>query len=341
MVRPGPAPLPHPAATPDGRVDAVRRIAVPPRYDLAGTVGALVVGRRDPTARLAVREFWRASRTPDGPGTIRLRHDGDKLIATGYGPGAEWLVSHADALAGLHTLPDTPVSAAGSGAGRDGSGLLSAAFAEVAARHPLVARLAGQRPGLLIPRSGRVFQELLATVIQQKVTFIEAARSYLAVVRHFGEPAPGPADLLLPPDPAAVAATPYWVFHPMGIEQKRADTLRRAASVAARLEETVDFSPADAARRLRAVPGIGAWTVGELGRLAYGDPDAVSVGDFHLPHQVAWTLAGERRATDERMLELLEPFAGHRSRVVRLIVTAGTLPPRRGPRMPLRSFARS
>jgi 3-methyladenine DNA glycosylase/8-oxoguanine DNA glycosylase len=186
-----------------------------------------------------------------------------------------------------------------------------------------------------------VFQELLATVIQQKVTWVEASRAYLAVVRHFAEPAPGPAGLTLPPDPAAVAATPYWVLHPMGIEQKRADTLRRAASVAARLEETVDFSPADAAARLRAVPGIGPWTVGELGRLAYGDPDAVSVGDYHLPHQVAYTLAGEQRASDDRMLELLEPFAGHRGRVVRLIVAAGSHPPRRGPRMPLRSFTHS
>jgi 3-methyladenine DNA glycosylase/8-oxoguanine DNA glycosylase len=146
--------------------------------------------------------------------------------------------------------------------------------------------------------------------------------------------------LLLPPDPAAVAGTPYWVFHPYGIEQRRADTLRRAAAAAARLEETVGMAPEAAARRLRAVPGIGPWTVGELGRLAYGDPDAVSVGDFHLPHQVAYTLAGEPRATDERMLELLAPFAGHRGRVVRLIVAAGARPPRRGPRKPVRSFAR-
>ncbi len=321
MVRAGPPASPRPPEVGDGGWQARRRIAVPARYDLAGTVGPLVVGRRDPTARLAVREFWRASRTPEGPGTIRLRHEDDELTATGYGPGAHWLVSRADALAGLHAF--------------------SAEFREVVGRHPTVARLARQRPGLLLPRSGRVFQELLATVIQQKVTWVEASRAYGAVVRHFAEPAPGPAGLTLPPDPAAVAATPYWVFHPMGIEQKRADTLRRTASVAARLEETVDFSPADASARLRAVPGIGPWTVGELGRLAYGDPDAVSVGDYHLPHQVAYTLAGEQRASDDRMLELLEPFAGHRGRVVRLIVAAGSHPPRRGPRMPLRSFTHS
>ncbi|MGH3657496.1 MAG: DNA-3-methyladenine glycosylase 2 family protein, partial [Micromonosporaceae bacterium] len=102
---------------------------------------------------------------------------------------------------------------------------------------------------------------------------------------------------------------------------------------------TVSMPPQDAARRLLSIPGIGPWTVGELGRLAYGDPDAVSVGDVHLPHQVAYTLAGEPRADDARMLELLAPFAGHRGRVLQLIVAGGSRPPRRGPRRPHRSFA--
>ncbi|HEX6075329.1 MAG TPA: DNA-3-methyladenine glycosylase 2 family protein [Micromonosporaceae bacterium] len=322
MPRPAaqPQPLPAAGARAGGEVRARRRFPVPERYDLPATVGPLVVGRRDPTARLGVREFWRASRTPDGAGVVRLCHDGGDLIATGYGPGGPWLVERAEALAGLHQpLGD---------------------FREVAARHRVVAGLAARSPDVLLPRSGRVFQELLGTVLQQKVTWQEAVRSYLGVVRHFGEPAPGPVPMLLPPAPEAVAATPYWVFHRYGVEQRRADTLRRAASVAARLEETVDLSPEAASHRLRSVSGIGPWTVGELGRLAYGDPDAVSVGDYHLPHQVAYTLAGEPRADDARMLELLEPFAGHRGRVVRLVVAAGNRPPRRGPRRPLRDFSR-
>jgi 3-methyladenine DNA glycosylase/8-oxoguanine DNA glycosylase len=251
---------------------------------------------------------------------VWLCHDGGDLIATGYGPGGPWLVERAEALAGLHQpLGD---------------------FREVVSRHRVVAGLAARSPDVLLPRSGRVFQELMGTVLQQKVTWQEAVRSYLGVVRHFGEPAPGPVPMLLPPAPESVAATPYWVFHRYGVEQRRADTLRRAASVAARLEETVDLSPEAVSHRLRSVSGIGPWTVGELGRLAYGDPDAVSVGDYHLPHQVAYILAGEPRADDARMLELLEPFAGHRGRVVRLVVAAGSRPPRRGPRRPLRDFSR-
>jgi 3-methyladenine DNA glycosylase/8-oxoguanine DNA glycosylase len=66
----------------------------------------------------------------------------------------------------------------------------------------------------------------------------------------------------------------------------------------------------------------------------------VSVGDFHIPNTVAWALAGEARGTDARMLELLEPYAGHRGRVCDLLAAGGISAPKFGPRMPIRSFAR-
>ena len=77
----------------------------------------------------------------------------------------------------------------------------------------------------------------------------------------------------------------------------------------------------------------------ETARSAFGDPDAVSVGDFHLPNLVSWALAGEPRGDDARMLELLEPFRGQRARVVRLLELWGIRPPRYGPRMSIRSIA--
>jgi hypothetical protein len=65
------------------------------------------------------------------------------------------------------------------------------------------------------------------------------------------------------------------------------------------------------------------------------------VGDFNIPNLVAWSLAGEPRADDRRMLELLAPYAGHRGRVVRLLGSAGIKPPRFGPRRPIRSIRSS
>jgi 3-methyladenine DNA glycosylase/8-oxoguanine DNA glycosylase len=81
------------------------------------------------------------------------------------------------------------------------------------------------------------------------------------------------------------------------------------------------------------VPGIGPWTAAEVAVSALGDPDAVSVGDFHLPSLVTWALAGEPRGDDARMLELLAPYRGHRAMVIRLLELSGLAPPRRAPRL--------
>ncbi|BFU43069.1 3-methyladenine DNA glycosylase [Krasilnikovia sp. MM14-A1004] len=300
------------------RVSVTRRLRPPERYRFAGSVAPLTLGHHDPCGHFVGDGFWLAARTPDGPGTLHLAPAGGELAAETYGPGADWLAERADAVAGL----------------RDDV----TAFAPLAAAHPVVARLAVTFHGLRMPATGLVFPRLLRAILEQKVTGREAHRAYRAICRHFGEPAPGPVPLLLPPDPAAVAATPYWTFHPFGVEQRRTQALLRAAQAAARLERCADS--AEATLRMTAIPGIGPWTAAEVVRVAYGDPDAVSVGDFHIPNTVAWALAGEARGTDARMLELLEPFRGQRGRVCDLLAAGGIGAPRFGPRMPIRSFAR-
>jgi 3-methyladenine DNA glycosylase/8-oxoguanine DNA glycosylase len=146
--------------------------------------------------------------------------------------------------------------------------------------------------------------------------------------------------LRVPPAPEVLAAKPYWEFHPLGVEMRRANTIRTAAVHAAAVERTVTLDPTEAQRRLRTLPGVGLWTSAEVAIVALGDADAVSVGDYHLPHLVSWALAGEPRGSDERMLELLAPYNGHRGRVLRLLTHSGLWAPRFGPRMPLRSFTR-
>ena len=72
--------------------------------------------------------------------------------------------------------------------------------------------------------------------------------------------------------------------------------------------------------------------------MALGDPDAVPVGDYHLADSVGYALEGTARSSDVRMLELLNPYSGHRARVIRLIGIAGITAPRFGPKMPLRNI---
>ncbi len=239
------------------------------------------------------------------------------LRVQAWGPGADWLVERAPVLVG----EDRPAW-------------------DVLPRHPLLRELRRRHAGLRVPRSEAVFEAVLATVLEQRVASLEAARSWRALLRALGEPAPGPLPgLVVPPPPGVIAATPSFVFHRFGVDGRRTGTVWRAAEVAARLEETVAM-PLDAARRrLLAVPGLGLWTAAGVALAALGDADAVPVGDYHLPHLVSWALAGEPRGTDARMLELLEPYRGHRGLIVRLLLAGGIAAPRRGPRLPLRDIA--
>jgi 3-methyladenine DNA glycosylase/8-oxoguanine DNA glycosylase len=266
--------------------------------------------------RLSHTTAVRATRTLEGPATVSLRLAGGCLIADAWGPGADAALAAVSALVGLDDDAE--------------------AFRPA---QPLIRELARTQAGLRFGRTGGVMEALLPAILEQKVTGGEAYSAFRRIVLTYGERAPGPLDLWLQPSPETVAGLPYHAFHPLGVERRRADTIRRAAGHALRLEEIVTFSPDAARRRLQAIPGIGAWTAAEVTSRALGDPDAVSVGDFHLPNLVAWALAGEPRGTDARMLELLEPFRGQRGRVIRLLESSGIRAPRYGPRMAPRSIA--
>jgi 3-methyladenine DNA glycosylase/8-oxoguanine DNA glycosylase len=202
----------------------------------------------------------------------------------------------------------------------------------------LLRRLCRRLAGLRIPRSGGVMHALVPSILEQKVRGAEARRSYLRLVRALGAPAPGPLGLLLPPAAEVLAATPSYAFHRFGIERRRADVIRAAGRLASRLDGWDREEPEAVRRAMRSVSGIGPWTQAEVARVALGDPDAVSVGDFHLPNVVSWALAGEPRGTDARMLQLLEPYRGQRGRVSLLLELGGPAPPRFGPRMPVRAI---
>jgi 3-methyladenine DNA glycosylase/8-oxoguanine DNA glycosylase len=257
------------------------------------------MGNGDPCLRVVDGTVWRATRTPLGLGTQRLSLTAEGLVRVdAWGPGAEWLIERAPALCGALDRP---------GCFRP--------------EQPLLRRLVHNHPGLRIGRTDAVFETALFVALEQRVATRDAWHSWRGVVRTLGEPAPGPVvGLWAPPSAERIAHTPYDVFHRFGIERRRADLMRRLAVVARRLEETVSL-PLDAAyRRFAAITGVGPWTAARIGLIALGDPDAVTIGDLHIPHMVTWALAGERRGSDERMLELLEPFRGHRGRVIRLLM---------------------
>lgn len=282
--------------------------------DLERTVRFLAIGPSDPSFSTGPGEAWIATRTPEGPATLHVT-GGDELRAEAWGPGTAWALEHAPATVGALDDP---------------SGFEP--------RHPVVRRMAREHAGVRVTRSSRVVEMLFRVVLAQKVTGREAKRSYAAMARTLGDPAPGPRPLLLPPAPERIGDLGYPSFHPWGVERNRAEIMIRVARRASRLEEAATMDAPEAHARLTAIPGIGAWTAAKVALSALGHADAVPVGDYHLPNGVAWALAGESRADDARMLELLDEFRPHRGRVIRLLQAAGVTAPKYGPRTGIRSI---
>ncbi|MEU8462579.1 DNA-3-methyladenine glycosylase 2 family protein [Streptomyces sp. NPDC029003] len=287
--------------------------------DLGLTLGPLRRGPGDPTFRTTPDgSVWRATRTPEGPATLRVSRAADGAVdAEAWGPGADWVLTGLPALLGAEDDPDAFVP-----------------------RHRLLHTSHRRRPGLRLTRTGLVLESLVPVVLEQKVTADEAYRSWRRLVRRYGEPAPGPQELYVMPDPRTWALIPSWGWHQAGVDMKRSSTIIRAARVAVRLEEAAAMDLPRAAARLEAVPGIGPWTSAETLQRSNGAADALTTGDLHLPGIVGYALTGERDADDDRMLELLAPYAGQRHRAARLILLAGRTPPRRAPRMYRSDIAR-
>jgi 3-methyladenine DNA glycosylase/8-oxoguanine DNA glycosylase len=286
--------------------------------DLRLTLGTHRRGTGDPAFTIDPDgAVWRASTTPDGPGTLRIVPRGDVIEGQAWGPGAARLL---DGLPDLLGAADDPTS--------------------FAPAHDVLRTAAARFGHLRVGRSHNVFEALVPAVLEQKVVGKEAWRAWRYLVRTFGEVAPGPLPphlrwpLRVPPPPRVWATIPSWEWHRSGIEAVRARTIIGAARVASRLE-VADTAEAD--RRLRSLPGIGVWTSAEVRQRALGDADAVSVGDYHIPGIVGWALTG-RKVDDAGMLELLKPYAGHRYRVTRMLELSGGGPPRRGPRMSVRDY---
>ncbi len=286
--------------------------------DVLAVIGVLRRGGGDPTFRRDPDgTIWRGIRTPQGPSTLRLRLvAGLTLEAAAWGPGAEWVLASVPTMLGERD---------------DATGFV--------AHHPQVAEAARRFSGWRVPCTGLVLEALIPSIIEQKVTGREAFGSYRTLIHRYGERAPGEGGargLWVAPAATTWATIPSWEWLRAGVDPARSAAAVRAAGAAGRLEQCTTLSHEHAHRRLRAAPGVGVWTAAEVRHTALGDPDAVSFGDYHVAKNIGWALTGSA-VDDDGLAELLEPYAGHRYRVQRLLELAGAMRPRRGPRRPLRT----
>lgn len=282
--------------------------------DLALVLPPFVRGAGDPTSRVAGGEWWFAWTTPEGPVTLHLGEDGGEIVASAWGGGAGWM---------LERLPDLV------GARDDPSGFIP--------QHEVVERGWPRMSGWRVPANGLVAQMLVCSVLEQRVTGREAFSSHRQLVQRYGSPAPGPGEglgLVCPPSAAQWAGIPSWAWLRAGVDGARSRVVVRAMRVAGRLDQCADLTLAQAHSRMRSLPGVGVWTAAEVAQRALGDADSPSFGDYHVAKDVTLALDGHV-GDDERMAELLEPYAGQRYRAQRIITATAGHRPRRGPRRSL------
>lgn len=300
---------------------SARTVTFPGAASFGHTLAPLRRGAGDPCFRVpGDGTIWRTSLLPTGPAAARISRAAPNAVhCVAWGSGAAQFVEILPAMLGLED---------------DASDFVP--------RDPTVAAAHRRLPHLRIGRTGRVLEALIPAVIEQRVPGADAFRSWRLLVGKYGTPAPGPAPpgMRVPPSAEVWRHIPSWEFHRANVDPGRAQTVVSCARRAASLERLADRPAAQARDALTSLPGVGQWTAAETAQRAFGDADAVSVGDYHIPKMIGWTLLG-RPVDDAVMLELLEPMRPHRHRVVRLLEASGlAYEPRRGARLTVQHISR-
>ena len=261
-------------------------------FDLRRSLGSLRVGPYDPTCRLAggfEKAFW----SPGGPCTLRFTPE--RLEVTG--PGTAWCVEHCGRSLCFQDGPvERPV-------------------------HPVLRDCFQRLPGLRFVSVPWISDLAAGLVIQQRVTFEEAMRSYRQIIERYGDKSPC-GNLRLPLSREQWLGLSCARLQSFNLDQKRAVTLLRVADLSRKIDRLYLGDYAAARDLLSKIPGIGPWTREGLLGSALGDPDAVQTGDVWLPHTVTFALTGDSWGSDERMVELLEPYAGYRLKVIRWLMAS-------------------
>ena len=279
----------------------------------AMTLSPLRRGPGDPTYKTVDGVIWKTALLPSGPITARIEKTArDTVDCEVWGSGATEFIEKLPAWLGVHD---------------DRTGF--------APTEPTIAAAHRKAPQLRLGRTERVMEALIPAVLEQRVAGKDAFRAWRLLVTKYGAPAsgPAPAGMRTPPPADVWRRIPSWEFHLANVDPGRARTLVGCAQRADSIERLTGRSPEQARAVLQTLPGVGIWTAAETAQRAWGDADALSVGDYHLSNVVGSTLLGHR-IDDAEMLELLEPLRPHRHRAVRLLEVSGMARnPRFGARM--------
>jgi 3-methyladenine DNA glycosylase/8-oxoguanine DNA glycosylase len=184
------------------------------------------------------------------------------------------------------------------------------------ARDPLIGRSLRRRPWLRPGRRPEPFEALAWAICEQLIEYERAAaiqrRMVAALGRRWdarGEIERGLRDL---PPVAVLARTAPALLESFDLAGSRALALVRAAREVARGRVDLHSAePESGWRRLRAIPGIGSWTVEMLALHGQGRHDQAPAGDLGLLKLAGRLLSGgdpRAVAQEQQVRELLAPY---------------------------------
>jgi 3-methyladenine DNA glycosylase/8-oxoguanine DNA glycosylase len=184
------------------------------------------------------------------------------------------------------------------------------------ARDELIGSSVRRRPWLRVGRRPEPFEALAWAICEQLIEYERAAaiqrRLVGALGRRWTPPGGGAAPLRDAPAAATLAGVAPARLQSFDLSAGRALALVRAAREIAR--GRIDLhgtEPERCWRRLRAIPGIGSWTVEMLALRGQGRHDALPAGDLGLLKLAGRLLSGgdpQARAQEQQVRELFAPY---------------------------------
>jgi 3-methyladenine DNA glycosylase/8-oxoguanine DNA glycosylase len=175
---------------------------------------------------------------------------------------------------------------------------------------PIIGRLVRARPHTRVIRRPDPFEALAWAITEQLIEFERAAAIQRRIVYRLGRRCDrtGLRDL---PAAATLGGTAPALLQSFDLSAGRAAALRRAAhEVATGRTDLAGPDHERGWRRLRAIPGIGSWTVEMLALYGQGRYDQIPAGDLGYLRIVGRLSSGSPRtvATEDEVRAFFEPY---------------------------------
>jgi 3-methyladenine DNA glycosylase/8-oxoguanine DNA glycosylase len=180
---------------------------------------------------------------------------------------------------------------------------------------PLIGASVRSRPHLRVTRRVDPFEALAWAICEQLIEYERAAAIERQIVWRLGRSAPswdGSRTLHDLPSAATLGGTAPALLQSFDLSAGRALSLVKVAREVA--AGRIDLTQHEASwRRLRAIPGIGSWTIGVLALHGQGRYDVLPAGDLAYLKLVGRAKEGGRpsaRATEQEVLDWFAPYSG-------------------------------